>query len=296
MADNAGNVAVPSWRDAYKVGANQLQQTAANNLSSIAFKNLLNNSAVPIGSSVPSSSKLPTYSDNSDQGLKDAAFKAAMDKGGLDALGAIGGKIYNTPVIKQVLDALSVGTYAGANVADDALTGIDKVGQGDLGGLLDIAASPLSGIGKGAMAATGNANEVKTWSDVIAHGQRDMGLDPEDGLNKTIAGIGGFVGDVALDPTTYLTVGGTALAKGAAMGLKEGGKAAAEVAAKAVKDAGEVGGAVAPRLQEIADNADNAGFLNRFTQAKGQAAARYADYKAANGGKAVGFQFPFRSY
>lgn len=282
MADSSAD-AVAIRQNDYKVG-NQ-QSSKADALSSLAYRNLLNNSAVPVGSVVPKA--LPKYTD---------ATSSSNDGNGngfiADTMNNIG-KASQTPVIKQILDALSVGTYSMANYADDSLSGIDKLGKGDLSGILDIASAPVSGLTKGISAATGNKDNVKTFSDVIKHGQADLGLDTENDAAKWTQGLGGFVGDVALDPLTYLTLGVGPAAKGLVTGFKEGGKAAASIATKAVKDAGEVGEAVAPTVQKIADNADKAGLLNKFKEAGVQGVGNYKDWMAQNGGKIAKFELPF---
>jgi hypothetical protein len=308
MADSTAD-AIPSWRDAYVTGANALTQAGVNGnssnaLSNTAFRNILSKSAVPIGSSVaiPKGNALPAYVDpsgSSPTSNLDARIKA----GGIDGFAASAQKVAQTPVIKSILDALSVGTYSTANIANDALSGIDKVAKGDGSGLLDVVASPVTGIGKGLSAAGGNSNDAKTWSDVIKHAQDSSGVDSNNDAAKWAQGVGGFVGDVALDPLTYATFGTGALAKGAIAGFREGGMAATK-AAKAAVEAGttvdEAGnavkglsGAVDPKLEAIA-NQSNPGVVNKFVQAYGQGKDAYKDWmKNEAGGKPVKFELPF---
>jgi hypothetical protein len=283
MTGSPGN-AVPSWQDVYKTGTTP----RSDSLSSIAFRELLNKSAAPIGSSVPKNkqvSKLPTYSAPSD-GNGHGFFE--------DAKNNIG-KAVQTPVIKQIIDALSVGMYSTANAGDDVLGGVDKIGKGDLSGILDIAASPVTGLGKGLSAAVGNEDNVKTWSDVIKHGQKDLGMETEGGVNGAVQGWGGLAADILLDPTTYLTLGTGAVAKGLIRGAVEGGKGAAIKAAKGVEDAAKIGETVSPAVQRVVDATENGGgILNRFRNAGVDAKGNYAEWRKANGGKIATMSFPFK--
>lgn len=267
----------PSWNDIYAAGtANAAPKSDV--LSSIAFRNLVKGSAAPVGSSVPKSTyKTPKYSGGSSQ----------PEENGFE-------KFVHTPIIKGIIDALSVGAYSTANAADDVLSGVDKVSKGDLGGLLDIAAAPITGVGKGLSAAAGNNNDAKLWNDVIKHGQKDLGLDTENDAAKWTQGIGGFIGDVALDPTTYLSLGGSALAKGAVRGFVEGGKGAARKAATGARTAAEGGGALVGRAAEINNAADSAGIVNRFKEAGVQAKGDYKDWMKDNGGKIATMSIPFK--
>lgn len=143
---------------------------------------------------------------------------------------------YEKPFVKGAIDALSVGTYASANVADNFLDSINNMGDGNARGITDFLLAPTTGIAEGISGAFGNQENTKTYSDVIDKGmdtlnrgkkQGDEGwIDKNSDTAKWTKGIGGFVGDVALDPTTYLTLGAAPLIKGAVVGAREAGIAA----------------------------------------------------------------------
>lgn len=286
---------MPSWSDILlenrKAALNQapLSLTGMNFDRSVKTPKVLN--TVP---KTPTFIKPPSHEENRNKAL-DAAYK----KGGWEGFQASVAKAADTPVIKQLIDALSVGTYATANVSEDILTGIDKVGRGDMGGITDILASPFTGLGKGLSAAAGNDNDVKTYSDVIKHGQKMAGFDTENDAAKWVQGVGGFIGDVALDPTTYLSLGGTALVKGAVRGAVEGGskatRKATEGIAKGATDADKkvIGLSQQGRrsLEDIANQPYGIG--NRLSEVGKETKFELDKYKAANGGKIVKFGLPF---
>ncbi|ASZ72599.1 hypothetical protein NELLIE_26 [Arthrobacter phage Nellie] len=294
----------PSWRDVYALKAGliadesaQSQGNIADLLSKVAFRDGLSNSSVSVGSSV---SKLPKYQGPVDKDkMENEALDEAYKKGGWEGFQASVAKVAKTPVIKQIIDVLSVGTYATANMGKEMIEAQKQAASGDMvGGILRSLASPVVGSAKGFSAAFGNDNDVVTWGDNIKEIQELSGADTENDAAKWVQGIGGFVGDVALDPLTYATfgVGKAALAGG--KGFAEGGKRAAGIAREAVGEAKAITGSDAVDLghniSKIADKADTAGIAQRFKNAGSEAKAAYKDWSAneANG-KLVKFELPF---
>lgn len=117
----------------------------------------------------------------------------------------------NTPVIKTALDVLSTGGYATANIADQYLTGLKNNNPGQM-----LTAIP-TGIGKGFSGGFGgNNNDALTYSKLM---DKHLGEVSEgDTAGQWTRGITGFAGDVLLDPTTYLTLGGAAAVKAGVKG------------------------------------------------------------------------------
>lgn len=111
----------------------------------------------------------------------------------------------NTGFLGDVLDVLSRGQYASANIAKSLAD--DK--KDSFGDVLKAGARGLTG------------QDRTSYSDVLA----ETGMKP-GALRSTL----GFIGDVALDPTTYLTLG-TGVAS------KAGGKATAKGLGKLVPKA-----------------------------------------------------------
>lgn len=145
----------------------------------------------------------------------------------------------NTPVIKEIVDALGVGTYSVNNVLSNIQTRMQDasragkergpLGVGDLGNVAQTAwegLNPgsfvmdlLSGVGKGISAASGNENDVKTASDLIRSGQAYNGIDTESPESRAMQGWLGFGLDVATDPLNAIGLGAaTKAVKGAARG------------------------------------------------------------------------------
>lgn len=118
--------------------------------------------------------------------------------------------------LDRVFDALSVGQYVSANIAKD-LT--NKDGNTHI----------LKDITEGLKAANPFGADYKdgegSYSDVL----ENAGVK-----NKFVKGVGGFIGDVFLDPTTYL--GGAGVAKALAKGSKSTGKSALKFAGKTLLD------------------------------------------------------------
>jgi len=102
--------------------------------------------------------------------------------------------------VKQFFDALSIGNYATAGLVRGLLPNNDiSVGEGVLGGI------------RASVPFMSNYEEGKhTYSDVLG----DLGWKPTTTGGKIARGAVGFLGDVFLDPTTYLSGGLSALFKG----------------------------------------------------------------------------------
>ncbi len=102
------------------------------------------------------------------------------------------------------IDLLSTGTYASAGFAK---------------GIVNKDVNPLVGMAEGISAGfTGKEEYRHTYSRVMD----DMGWQPETTKGKVVRGAVGLLGDIFLDPATYLTGGAIALMKGS-------GKATAKV-------------------------------------------------------------------
>lgn len=140
-------------------------------------------------------------------------------------------------VLGRVFDVISRPNYAVANI-------FMSTGKNDEGKGSDSIFSSIKEAGKGfAKGLTGE--EKNTFSDVI---------EQEGVTNPWVKGVGGLAADIILDPTTYMSFGGTALAKG---GAKVGGKITAKtLAGKAAKETLEKGGgAVGKRVtQKLLDD------------------------------------------
>ncbi len=203
--------------------------------------------------------------------------------------------VVDTPVIKQVIDAISAPMYA----VDNTLSNIQNrmyeatekgqarakaKGQKDLGDIgnrlqtgweglnpgsfvMDV----LGGVGKGLSAGVGNKADVKTGADVIRQAQEFSHKQdpesygdpngPEGTPERWIQGIGGFAGDVVMDPLNAVTGLGkvAAATKGATRGALQ---ARSELAAVAK------GGEMAPGVENT-----------KWANAKKQAGVEVAKYK-----------------
>jgi hypothetical protein len=230
---------------------------------------------------------------------KDEQVNDALDeqikKGGWEGFAASAGKVAQTPVIKQLIDVLSVGGYATANAANETLSAIEdrKAGKIDDAAVIGrVLGAGNVGLQKGLSAAGGNDDDVKTYSDVIKRVQNMYGADTENDAAKWTQGVGGFAGDVLLDPLTYMSFGGTALAKGAVRGAVEGGKAATVKAAQGIAKGADPTSKLANRsLEEIANQTPGIG--NRIKQAGKEAKLEFGKYKEENGGSAIQIGLPF---
>jgi hypothetical protein len=106
---------------------------------------------------------------------------------------------------QSIIDILSTGGYASAGVTRKVGENVAAIQRGDLGGLLDLL-NPLSVI----PAAGRGVAERRTYSENL----RDLGVD------KNVSTWLGLALDIGLDPTTYITGGTIAAAKGIPAGLR----------------------------------------------------------------------------
>lgn len=110
----------------------------------------------------------------------------------------------NRSVVDRGFDLLLGANYAVAGAFDGLVRDDKSILEGFTGGLK--AANPFG---------AGYKSGETTFSDVIRSGLERSGLDaPKNIFSKAVVGTTGFVLDVLLDPTTYLTFGASALVKG----------------------------------------------------------------------------------
>lgn len=260
-----------SWKDAYRIRANivssgiksarQTQQEAdnilsANKLAEAGFRK-----------DIKRDLKQPDYKTPEQQ--TNEALDSTIEKGGIEGFMASAAKVAEQPGIKTALNVLSTGTYASANTANNLLDAVNNIADGNARGLTDFALAPITGIRQGLSAGLGqNPEDVTTYANVIDKSmdtinrgkeEGDEGwIDTESDAAKWGKGLGGFAGDVLLDPLTYATFGVTALAGGAVRGARQGSKAVKGIAEDAIAKAPELSEVVPPKstktMQEIADN------------------------------------------
>lgn len=106
---------------------------------------------------------------------------------------------------QSVIDILSTGGYATAGMTSKLGQNVAAIGRGELGGLADLI-NPISLVASGAKGVA----DRRTYSQNL----RDMGV-----TGNTAVWLG-LALDIGLDPTTYITGGTLAAAKGAAQGAK----------------------------------------------------------------------------
>ncbi|TCX53820.1 hypothetical protein [Dehalobacter sp. 14DCB1] len=124
--------------------------------------------------------------------------------------------------LDRVLDAVSIGNYLTAGIADALVKKDLSVSDAIVRALR--AANPFG---------EGYENGEYHYSQVL----EDVGWKPESTGGRIAKGVVGFIGDVLLDPTTYLTGGASALLRGTGKtGLK------LTHTADAVKDIANAGG------------------------------------------------------
>lgn len=174
---------------------------------------------------------------------------------------------WETPIVKGVIDALSVGTYTSAATANSLVesaraakgkTGLDAIGA-YLGEGVDQLVNHNPAV-MGIKGAFGDDDSKRTYADVIKNAQ-SAGIS-EDYSNseqaKTVQGVGGLIGDIALDPL-WLVPGAKigAIAGGALKGANKAALAAKETASggEALGRVGEGMGRIESRLAGVKSGA-----------------------------------------
>ena len=252
-----------SWKEAYRLRAGMVgsgiksamkdqveadKSLSAAMLSQAGFRKDIKSSTVPLAQ--------PTKTE--DAQINDA-LDATIEKGGFEGFLASVGKVAEKPGIKTALNVLSTGTYAAANTAKNLQEAGANLAEGNSRGITDALNALPTGVAQGLSAGIGqNRKDANTFGTVIKRGIEDSGMDPNTDAGKWATGLGGFVGDVALDPLTYLTLGTSAMAGGAVRGARQGSKAAKEIAEEAIRKAPENAEVVPPKstmsFEEIATN------------------------------------------
>jgi hypothetical protein len=199
-----------------------------------------------------------------DDAAKNVDLAAAFHKSFWDGMAALGQNALKVPAVKGLVDALSVGDYSSANTASNFMKAQQEQANPDpkapYKGLTDYLMAPITGVGQGLSAAVGNTNDQKTYSNVIAQAQDLNGIDSTSGPSKLVQGIGGFAGDLALDPVSYIP--GVGLGKAAVKG--------AVAATDAIRGSGKIGqlaeklGADSPEFLNKAVDAGNANPISAF--------------------------------
>lgn len=144
------------------------------------------------------------------------------------------GEALQTPVIKSIIDGLSVGTYTVGNATNDAVnkaTGnqyrekpkdANSAAQRIAGDLVSQANPGIGAAVKGIAGAFGNKEFQQTQGDAIRKVQKANNVDTTSDASKNVQFWGGLAGDIALDPLTYVGVGlGTNAIRGAVKGSKK---------------------------------------------------------------------------
>jgi hypothetical protein len=145
-----------------------------------------------------------------------------------------------------LLNLLSTGTYMTANIGQQYGDAVEKVKAGDnFGGYLQGVIAPVSGALMGLTEGFGgrfdrNGDGVQERPRTWGQNLEDLGafdwVNPEDSGQVFGQAAISTVADIALDPTTYLSVGAIPIIKG----LFKGGAAAL----KGAEEAGVIGGAL----------------------------------------------------
>lgn len=149
--------------------------------------------------------------------------------------------------LNEVFDLLSIGQYATAGFATEAVRAGNK---GEF--------NPLAGIGGAAKGVAQGLSILPFWEgfkdpadyswgkDVMTQ----VGWEPTSTAGKIAKGAVGLAGDVFLDPLTYVTLGGTSLLKGT-------GKVGQEVIEKATRQLAE--GGLSKASKEVAESLVSSG-------------------------------------
>lgn len=155
------------------------------------------------------------------------------------------GEALNTPVIKGIIDGLSVGTYAAGNATNDIVdqfTGKEHrekpkdataAAQRIAGDIASKSNPGIAAFSKGILGAVGVDEFQNTQSDSIKKLQKANDVDPNSDASKGVQFWGGLAGDIGLDPLTYVGVG---LGVNAARGAVKGSKAFKEANALKAKE------------------------------------------------------------
>jgi len=189
----------------------------------VTLADLVNMGAAPI--SVKSAVKNIKTGGPADPKVRKLTAELTRQRARIDSLG--GGKKKGGPsIMNRVFDVLSRGTYASANIAKDIVGGPKGFNPASAGW------QGLSG------------KKKTTYSGVL----EEAGVK-----NKWVKGIAGLVGDIALDPTTYLGVGLIKAPTSAAKAVKGAKAAASEISvlekvAKAGKATAKVDGVPVPKV------------------------------------------------
>jgi len=136
-------------------------------------------------------------------------------------------------LIDKIFGTLSVGGAATSGFVAGGLKNQRK-NKGQARQASDLIAG-LGGVVSNVAAAT-HGRDYETYADVL----EDSGVK-----NKYVRGVGGFVGDVALDPTTYLSLGLTKAPMAAKVASKGGKAYAAALASKKAEKIGKTAADVA---------------------------------------------------
>lgn len=144
-------------------------------------------------------------SDIESAGLEDVFSNALTQRSYLDVPA-------KRSLLHRVFSPLQVGQYVTAGIVRGLIPDNDiSVSEGILGGIK--ASNPFG---------DGYAKGEHSYSKVFG----DLGWNPTTFTGRAVRGTLGFVGDVLLDPATYLTLGGTALLKGSGKAVTKTGRVA----------------------------------------------------------------------
>ncbi len=142
-----------------------------------------------------------------------------------------------------IIDILSTGGYATAGLTNKIGQNIAAIGRGELGAAADLI-NPASGFS----AMVKGVSDRRTYSENL----KEMGVDPNAAVWL------GLALDIGLDPTTYITGGALAGAKGAAQGARIASTAtkAGKIAPSAAKTIPIAGGEFTSKTLAGATRAD----------------------------------------
>lgn len=230
-----------------------------------------------------------------------------MDARG-DFWGATGARIskgfndtVNQPVVQGLLDLLSTGGYATANIANEMTKSAER-GEGPLSYVGDI----FEGAAKGVSAGFGNKDDATTWADVINRidynmtdrmkngdtGESDQDLINENMKDQTGGKAAfGLAGDILLDPLTYVGIGALKAVGGGAKAantfktqgkLSRAASSSADVTQSAEEIAKTIRGMETPEFKAYVRENGNLGKI-RPTARRAEMARLTEDYTALTG-------------